>query len=86
MKGTEIAERAKQQLAELTGLTPGTVSAMSHDEEGWHVAVDMIELRKVPDSTDVLAVYEALLSDGGELLSYERVRRYRRDQITEEAG
>ena len=86
MKGTEIAERAKQQLAELTGLAPGTVSAMSHDEEGWHVAVDMIELRKVPPSTDVLAVYDALLNDTGELLTYKRVRRYRRDQITEEAG
>jgi hypothetical protein len=86
MKGTEIAERGKQQLAELTGLAPGTVSAMSHDEEGWHVAVDMIELRKVPDSTDVLAVYEALLNDQGELLTYKRMRRYRRDQITEEAG
>lgn len=86
MKGTEIAERAKQQLAELTGLAPGTVSAMSHDDEGWHVAVDMIELRKIPDTTDVLAVYEALLNDQGELLTYKRVRRYRRDQLTEEAG
>ncbi len=86
MKGTEIAERAKQQLAELTSLALGTVSAMSHDDEGWHVAVDMIELRKIPDSTDVLAVYEALLNDKGELLTYKRVRRYRRDQITEEAG
>ena len=86
MKGTEIAERAKQQLAELTGLAPGTVSALHHDEQGWHVAVDMIELRKIPDTTDVLAVYEALLNDKGELLTYKRARRYRRDQILSAAA
>ena len=85
MSGPEIAERAKEQLAQLTGLKPGTVSALSKDEEGWHVAVDMIEMKYIPDTRDVLATYEALLDDEGNLLSYQRTRRYRRDQVTEEA-
>jgi len=85
MTGPEIAQRAKEQLAQLTGLKPGTVSALSKDEEGWHVAVDMIEMKYIPDTRDVLATYEALLDDEGNLLSYQRTRRYRRDQVTEEA-
>lgn len=80
MTGKEIAERAKAQLADLTGYDIGTVSRMSRDEEGWHVSVDLIELHRVPDSTDMLAVYEALLDGEGNLLSYKRTRRYRRDQ------
>jgi hypothetical protein len=32
----------------------------------------------------VLAAYETLLDDEGNLLSYQRTRRYRRDQVTEE--
>lgn len=84
MTGPEIAERAKEQLAQLTGLKPGTVSALGKDEEGWHIAVDMIEMKYIPDTRDVLATYEALLDDKGNLLSYQRTRRYRRDQVTEE--
>lgn len=84
MTGKEIAERAKEQLAQLTGYEAGTVSGMSKDEEGWHVSVDMIELRRVPDTTDILAVYQALLDEEGNLLSYKRTRRYMRDQVAEE--
>jgi hypothetical protein len=84
MTGTEIAQRAKEQLAQLTGLEPGTVSALSKDEEGWHVAVDMIEMKYIPDTRDVLATYETLLDDEGNLIRYQRTRRYHRGQVTEE--
>jgi hypothetical protein len=82
--GAEIVQQAKEQLAQLTGLKPGTVSALSKDEEGWHVTVDVIEMKYVPDTRDLLAAYETLLDDEGNLLSYQRTRRYRRDQVTEE--
>ncbi|MBU0703243.1 MAG: gas vesicle protein [Chloroflexi bacterium] len=84
MTGSEIAEQAKKELAELTGLEPGTVSALRKDEEGWHVNVDMVEMKYVPDTGDVLAVYEALLDDQGNLISYQRTRRYHRGQVTGE--
>jgi hypothetical protein len=84
MTGPEIARRAKEQLAQLTGREPDTVSALSKDEEGWHITVDIIEMKYVPDTGDVLATYEALLDDTGNLLSYQRTRRYRRGQTTEE--
>lgn len=83
MTGPEIAQRAKEQLAQLTGLKPETVSGLSRDEEGWHVTVDLIELKRIPEATDVLASYEALLDDEGNLLSYQRTRRYYRGQVTE---
>jgi len=79
--GVEIAQRAKEQLAKLTGLKPDTVSGLSRDEEGWHVAVEMIELKRIPEATDVLATYEALLDDGGNLVRYQRTRRYQRGQV-----
>jgi len=84
MTGPEIAQRAKEQLAQLTGHTPDTISALRKDEEGWHVNVDMVEMKYVPDTGDVLAVYEALLDDKGNLISYQRTRRYHRGQVTEE--
>jgi hypothetical protein len=83
MSVADIATRAKDQLSALTGLSVGTVSSILHKEDGWHVVTDMVELRRIPDSNDILATYEVTLDDKGNLLSYERTRRYRRGQLEE---
>lgn len=77
----EIARQAKEQLSLLTGLKPDTVSSLSRSPDGWHAAIEMIELRRVPDSGDVLATYEVQLDEAGNLLGYERTRRYQRGQM-----
>lgn len=84
MTGPEIAQRAKEQLAQLTGLKPETVSALRKDEEGWHVTVDLIELKRIPEATDVLASYKVLLDHEGNLVSYQRTKRYLRQELMEQ--
>lgn len=79
----EIAQRAKEQLVQLTGHEADTVSSLAKEEDGWHVAVDMIELKRIPEATDVLATYETVLDDEGNLMSYQRTRRYYRGETTE---
>jgi len=82
--GPKIAQQAKEQLVQLTGLKPYTVSALRKDEEGWHVTVELIELERIPEATDVLATYETLLDDEGNLLRYQRTKRYYRAEIMEQ--
>ncbi|MCJ7620594.1 MAG: gas vesicle protein [Anaerolineae bacterium] len=84
MTGIEIAQRAKEQLAQLTGLTVDTVSGFDKRDEGWRVTVELVELKRIPDATDVLATYETVLDDEGNVLNYQRIRRYLRGQIMEE--
>lgn len=72
MNMKNIAEKAKSQLAELTGLKPMTVSGVFHNEQGWHVTLDMLEMARIPCATDVLGEYEVLLDEEGELLRFER--------------
>jgi hypothetical protein len=86
MNGMEIAQMAKEQIAQLTGLSPDTVSSFAKHEDGWHVTVEFVEMKRIPDSTDVLATYQALLDDEGSLLSYQRTRRYLRQQAMDEEG
>jgi hypothetical protein len=80
----EIAERAKGELSRITGLDADHVSAVMNGSDGWHVTVDLIELRRIPASTDVLAAYQAVFAPTGSLLSYRRTRRYFRDQMMDE--
>ena len=79
-----IAQHAKAELQGITGLDADHVSAVMHKPDGWHVTVDLVELRRIPAATDVLAAYEAVLGPTGTLLSYQRTRRYFRDQMLEE--
>lgn len=84
MNGAQIVQVAKEQLTMLTGLKPDTVSGLRRDDHGWHVTIDMIEMKRVPDSGDVLAIYEVSLDDKGDLLAYRRTRRYHRGQVEKE--
>ncbi|MFE6666167.1 gas vesicle protein [Streptomyces sp. NPDC057697] len=72
---------AAEQLQELLGRGPESVSALKPTEDGWQADVEVLELERVPGTTSVMASYRVLLDKGGELVSYERTRRYTRGQI-----
>jgi hypothetical protein len=42
------------------------------------IDIEVVEDRRIPSSTDLLATYETTLNSDGELVSYRRVRRYTR--------
>ena len=67
-----------RQIAELTGKEPEGVTGVAPAEDGWLVTVEVVETRRIPASTDLLATYETEIAPDGELVSYRRVRRYAR--------
>jgi hypothetical protein len=73
-----IIRSAREQLAEVTGRTPEAVLGLEKRDDGWLVTVEVLELARIPNSTDVLAAYEAHLDADGELLEYTRTQRYHR--------
>src|SRR5437588_12414163 len=88
-KGSDAArvvERARKQLAALTGREVEGVLGIAADENGggWQVTVEVVELHRDPNSTDVLGCYVAWLDDDGALLGYERRRPYQRGQPDED--
>ena len=80
MNGQQIAQRAKEQITELTGKKVDTISSFTNDEQGWQVAVELVEMKRLPESSDMLATYAVHLDAEGHLLNYKRTRRYRRDE------
>lgn len=76
----EVARNVAQQLAELTGRTPDGISGIEPSEDGWVVLVDVVEVERIPHSTDVLATYEVAADADGDLLRYERLHRFSRGQ------
>jgi hypothetical protein len=62
------------------------VLGLEKRDDGWLVTVEMLELARIPNSTDVLAAYEAHLDGDGELLEYTRTQRYHRGRTGGEEG
>jgi gas vesicle protein GvpO len=82
----QIIRRAREQLAEVTGRTPEAVLGLEKRDDGWLVKVEVLEMARIPNSTDVLAAYEAHLDADGELLEYTRKERYHRGRTGGEEG
>lgn len=80
----DIARRAALQLGELRGLEVEGVTGFQRTDGGWRVLVEVVEVSRVPTSTDVLGAYEVELDDEGELVGFERLRRYVRGRAGED--
>ncbi|MFE2378773.1 gas vesicle protein [Streptomyces sp. NPDC059398] len=73
--------RAAGQLAELLQCEPSSVSALKASDDGWSADVEVVELEKIPDTASVMATYRVQLDLQGNLVGYERIRRYAKGQI-----
>jgi Gas vesicle synthesis protein GvpO len=85
LSGREAIERVRAELPELLGLRVDSILGLEPaDSKGWTVTAQVIELSRIPHSTDVLGAYEVTLDDQGELIGARRRRRYYRNQADED--
>jgi len=72
--------QAREQLEALLELPVESVSGFERTRDGWLVTLEVLELSRIPESTDVLASYEMQLDEERNLIRYTRGRRYHRSQ------
>lgn len=72
----EAATAAIEHLVELTSKSVEGVTSMEPTEDGRLVEIEVLEDRRIPSSSDMLALYEVEIDDDGNLLAYRRTRRY----------
>jgi hypothetical protein len=73
-------QAAKDQLRLLNGVDAEAVSSFARTRDGWRVTLEVVEVRRIPETTDVLASYVVELDEDGGLVAYERLRRYQRSE------
>ncbi|MFE9723702.1 gas vesicle protein [Streptomyces sp. NPDC005794] len=72
---------AAEQLAQLLQRSPDSVSSLNATEDGWKAHVEVVEIEKIPDTMSVMASYRVNLDGQGQIVGYERIRRYSRGQV-----
>jgi Gas vesicle synthesis protein GvpO/Gas vesicle protein G len=55
-----------------------TITSVMPEEDNWRVSVELVERRGIPDTNDVLGLYELRLDRLGNVLRYERTQMRRR--------
>ncbi|GAA0504003.1 gas vesicle protein [Saccharopolyspora subtropica] len=86
LKAPQAARMAVRHVAEMTGKDAEGVTSLQRSDEGWLVHVEVVETHRVPDTMDILAVYEVQLDEDGDLLSYRRIDRYARGRGRSDEG
>jgi hypothetical protein len=82
----EVAARlAAAYVAEMTGKEPEGITSLKRADDGlWRVDVEVVETHRIPNTTDILAIYRTELDSEGELVAYRRIERYSRCQVIRE--
>jgi hypothetical protein len=73
----DVIQSSLRQLTMLK-LKVSALTAVARGESGWRVTAELLERKAVPDTSDLLGVYELHLDEAGNLLRYERTHMRRR--------
>ena len=61
MNADKIIEKAQEDFARLSKIPVDGVVGLSKTDEGWVVSLEALERRAIPDTMDVLGLYEGPL-------------------------
>jgi len=84
MNANEVVEKARGEFISLGKKPADGVTGLSKTEEGWAVLLEALERKAIPDTMDVLGLYELRLDNDGNLLGLHRKKLRKRGETHEE--
>lgn len=81
----EIGKQAPALIETILNKKAEGITSVSKDGEEWKVLVEVLERKAIPDTQDILSIYELRLSGKMDITGYRRVGlRHRGDMVVEE--
>jgi len=80
---SKVIQKARSELANLTGLEISSTVRAEKEGDGWLVVIEVVEKRSIPDSMDILAKYETRLDADGNMLDFKRAGMRKRIDVSE---
>jgi hypothetical protein len=84
MNANEIIKKAQEEFVRLGKIPADGVTGVSRTEEGWVVSLETLERKTIPDTMDVLGVYQIHLDNEGNLLGFDRKKLRKRGETKED--
>ena len=80
----QVLDHVKKEMIELTSLPFNTIVGVAQDEETHvpTVTIELVERKAIPDSMDLLGVYECILDNECKVQTFKRVGMRKRCDIS----
>ena len=83
MNAQEVITKARGHMVTMGKKSNDGVTSMSKKDDGWTVCMEVLERKGIPDTMDILGLYECVLNNEGDLLSLERKKLRKRGDTAE---
>lgn len=77
----EIQKKVLPEIKELLKKEPENISSIEKTKEGWIVQCEVLEKKSVPETYDLLKVFEFRLDNNGKITGFKQLRKIRRGQL-----
>ena len=81
MNLAELREKVAPQIRQLLNKEPECISSIEKTNEGWKVLCDVLDKKAVPETFDILKVYEFMIDKDVKVASFKQLRKIRRGDI-----
>lgn len=78
MKSSELISVVKKEFTGLINFPVDGVTGLSKDDGTYVVSLEAVERKAIPDSMDILGIYEIRVDSEGNILNFERKRLRKR--------
>jgi len=84
MKSNELLTMVRKEFTALTQLPVDGITRLRQNEGEYIVSLEALQRKAIPDSMDVLGLYEVHLDNKGNVLNFERKQMRKRADTREE--
>jgi hypothetical protein len=84
MKSNVLLTMVKKEFTGLTNLPVDGITSLSKDEDNFVVSLEALERKAIPDSMDILGLYEVHLDSKGNVVTFLRKKLRKRTDTSED--
>lgn len=77
----EVQNKVTPQIMELLGKKPESISSIERNSEGWSITCDVLEKKSIPETYDLLKVFEFMVDKEGRVVRFKQLRKIRRGDL-----
>ena len=77
----EIQEKVAPQIQKLLNKTPEGISSLEKTDGGWKLLCDVLDKKAIPETYDLLKVFEFVLDKEAKVTSFKLLKKIRRGDI-----
>lgn len=77
----EVQKKIVPQIKEMLKKEPESVSHIEKTKEGWLVQCEVLEKKSIPETYDLLKVFEFKLDNNAKVEGFKQIRKIRRGDL-----